>query len=84
MNLAITDRTLLGMIFQRGTITEVSGACKVGRYEQIWTVRHHPVTIFRAEAFFSATVTGIYGKSVEADTLAECLDKLESMIAEAA
>ncbi|MBO7171660.1 MAG: hypothetical protein J6V52_01710 [Bacteroidaceae bacterium] len=83
MNLSITDRTLLKMIFLRGKIREISGICDVGNYKQLWTVRHHPVTPIRAEAFFTATVTGIYGKTVDAPSLEECLDKLEAMIAEA-
>ena len=79
-----TDRTLMEMLFRRGTVNEISGVCKVGRYEQTYTIRFYPVTIFRPEEFYGATVTGIYGDPVDASTLTECLDKLEAMIADAA
>ena len=84
MKFAITDRTLMKMLFERGTVTEFSGVCKVGRYERRWEVLFRPVTIFRAEAYYEASVSGICDQTSVGDTLDECLDKLEAIIEEAA
>lgn len=84
MKFAITDRTLMKMLFERGTVSEISGVCKVGRYERRWEVIFRPVTIFRAEAYYEASVSGIYDQTATGDTLDECLDKLEAIIEEAA
>lgn len=84
MKFAITDRTLMKMLFERGTVSEFSGVCKVGRYERRWEVIFRPVTIFRAEPYYEASVSGIYDQTADGDTLDECLDKLEAIIEEAA
>lgn len=80
----LTDRTLMKMLFERGTVSEISGVCKVGRHERRWEVLFRPVTIFRAEAYYEASVSGIYDQTATGDTLDECLDKLETIIEEAA
>lgn len=84
MRFSLTNRKLMKMLFDLGEVNQISGVCKVGRYNQTWTVYFHPVTLCRAEAFFSATVTGIYNEEASGDTLDECLDKLEAIIEEAA
>lgn len=80
MKFSITDRTLMNMIFARGTITEVSGVCKIGRYDRRWEVIYRPVTTFRAEAYYEASITGVYDRSATGETLDECLDGLEALI----
>lgn len=84
MKFTITNRKLMKMLFELGDVNQISGVCKVGRYDQTWTVFFHPVTIFRAEAGFTATVTGIYDQQAYGTTLDEVLNALEAMIEEAA
>lgn len=84
MSFSITNRKLMKMLFDLGDVTQIGGICKVGRYEQTWTVFFHPVSIARAEAGFTATVTGIYNQEAYGTTLDEVLNALEAMIEEAA
>ena len=84
MKFSITNRKLWKMIFDLGDTTQIGGTCKVRRYEQTWMVFYHPASIFRAEAGFTATVTGIYNQEAYGTTLDEVLNALEAMIEEAA
>lgn len=84
MKFSITDRTLMEMLYQRGTVSEISGVCKVGRYERKWTVVFHPASIFCDESYYTGTVSGVYSQVAEGITLGEALDGLESIIKEAA
>lgn len=84
MKFSTTDRTLMKMLFERGTVSEFSGACKVYGHDQKWTVRLKPVNGFREEAHFEADVTGIYNQVATGYTLDKCLDELEAILGEAA
>jgi hypothetical protein len=81
MKFSITDRTLMKMLFERGTVSEVGGVSKVGRFERIWNVRHLPKTNMH-EDYFSGIICGVYDKMAIADTLDECLSQLEAIIEE--
>lgn len=84
MKFAITDRTQMKELFERGTITEFGGVCKVGRYECQWNVIFRPVTTFREQAYYEGSVVGIYDHSAIGENLDKCLDNLENLIEEAA
>ena len=79
MKFTNTDRTLMAMLLQRGTAADISGYCQVGRFQRIWSVRYMPKTSMH-DAYYSGTVGGIYDKIAIADTLNECLNKLEEII----
>lgn len=80
MKFSNTDRTLMAMLFQRGTVTEFNGKCTVDGIERTWIVRHIPANDLRRNEMYSGIITGIYGEIICEDTLVGCLDKIEQQI----
>lgn len=77
-----STRTLMKMLFERGAVTEISGVCKVRRWQRKWTVVYHPVNDFRDEAYYTGTVAGVYSLEAEGLTLDEALNGLEKILEE--
>ena len=72
-----TDRTLMAMMFRRGMVTEISGTYTENHIEYSWGIRFHPVDIFRAESYFTGTLSHWY-EDFTGDTLDEVLDQIEA------
>ena len=81
MKFTNTDRTLMEMLFRRGMVKDISGTCKIGRFQRIWSVRLMPKTDMHEE-YYSGTISGIYDKMAIADTLYECLNQMEMLAVE--
>ena len=76
-------RTLMAMLFERGTVSEMHGIYKDGFHERRWEIIFRPKNIFRDDAYFDVSLSGCYDWKT-ADTLDEALDALETMMQEVA
>lgn len=77
MKFSITDRTLMKMLFERGTVSEVSGKVKIGSSIMGWDLYR------RENNYFSDSVKFVAGLGYELesfDTFDEAMDALEDMI----
>ena len=58
-------------------VTEISGTYTENHIEYSWGIRFHPVDIFRAESYFTGTLSHWY-EDFTGDTLDEVLDQIEA------
>lgn len=77
-----SERTLMKMLLERGTVTEIAGVVKVGCDGFRWEVRRHAPVLFGDATYYTGSLSGMYDP-IEGDTLDEVLDQLESWVAEA-
>ena len=73
-----TDRTLMQMLFQRGTVTEIDGV--IPGTERRWNVCCYRPNLFRDETHYEGYISGVYGNDFRGDTLDETLDAMEALL----
>lgn len=76
-----SERTLIKMLLERGTVTKIAGVVKDGSHESRWEVRKHVPVLFGDETYYTGSLSGMYDP-IEGDTLDEILDQLETWVAE--
>lgn len=79
MKFAITDRTLIKMLFERGTVDEIDGKLPDGR---TWSVTVHRPYLWRDYTFFDGYIAGAYSEDFRGDTLDETFAKMEAWLEE--
>lgn len=74
-----STRTLIAMLFERGTINEVDGILEDGRR---WSVTKHGPSLYCDFVFYSGWLAGEYREDFHGDTLDETLEKMNAWFAE--
>lgn len=72
-------RTLIVMLFERGTINEVDGILEDGRR---WSVTKHGPSLFCDYVFYSGWLCGEYREDFRGDSAEETLGKMNAWLAE--
>lgn len=83
MRFSITNRKLMKMLFELGTVKEMSGNFTVGNMVRRWDISRKQKNLFRDEERYDAYISGWYDH-IEGDTLDEVLDALEAKMEELA
>lgn len=79
MKFAITDRTLIKMLFERGTVDEIDGKLPDGR---TWSVTVIRPNLWRDYTFFDGYIAGAYSEDFRGATLDETFAKMEAWLEE--
>lgn len=74
-----STRTLIAMLFERGTINEVDGILEDGRR---WSVTKHGPSLFCDYVFYSGWLAGEYREDFRGDSAEETLDKMNAWLAD--
>lgn len=72
-------RTLIAMLFERGTINEVDGILEDGRR---WSVTKHGPSLFCDYVFYAGWLAGEYCEAFRGDSSEETLEKMNAWLAE--
>lgn len=70
-------RTLIAMLFERGTINEVDGILVDGRR---WSVTKHGPSLFCDYVFYAGWLAGEYREDFRGDSSEETLEKMEAYL----
>ena len=74
-----STRTLIAMLFERGTINEVDGKLEGGRS---WSVTKHGPSLFCDYVFYSGWISGEYREDFHGDSAEETKDKMNAWFEE--
>jgi hypothetical protein len=73
-----TDRTLMAMLFERGTVREMDGILPDGRR---WSVTKHGPSLFCDYVFYSGWISGELCDDFRGETAEETMDHMEAWYA---
>lgn len=79
MKFAITDRTLIKMLFERGAADNIEGKLPDGR---TWSVTVIRPNLWCDYTFFDGYIAGAYSEDFRGDTLDETFAKMEAWLEE--
>ena len=74
-----STRTLIAMLFERGTINEVDGILEDGRR---WSVTKHGPSLYCDFVFYSGWLAGEYREDFHGDSAEETMEKMNAWFAE--
>lgn len=74
-----STRTLIAMLFERGTINEVDGILEDGRR---WSVTKHGPSLYCDFVFYSGWLAGEYREDFHGDSAEETMKKMNAWFAE--
>lgn len=83
MKFSITNRKLMKMLFELGTVKEMSGTYEDGFVVRRWDVICKPDFWVKDKVWFDVLITGYYDR-IGGATLDEALDALEAKMEELA
>ena len=76
-----TDRTLMAMLFKRGTIKEMDTTVDIWGFERHVAIHHYRADLWRDDDYYMATISG-WEDEFTGETLDEVLDQLDAYIEE--